>query len=119
VNKMDVQTIDLGHELRQSVEPRLSLSPVVITCPVPREFPHRRKLDPLRLIGHELSIRPACRDDAPPEAFKCLLREADAERADAPFCRHARSPGYFSLEIRPLGPPMNIQYPTHTLSQCE
>ena len=29
VNEVDVQPIDLGHELRQGVQPRLALAPVV------------------------------------------------------------------------------------------
>ena len=39
VDEMDVQPIDLGDELRQRVQPRLDLAPVVFRRPVARELP--------------------------------------------------------------------------------
>ena len=54
VNEMNVDPIDLGHELRQGVQLRLALAPVVIGRPIAREFLHRRELHALRLIGDGL-----------------------------------------------------------------
>src|SRR4051794_12651806 len=38
VNKMNLQTIDLGDELRQSIEPGLAFPPIVVGRPIPREI---------------------------------------------------------------------------------
>jgi hypothetical protein len=37
VDEMNVESIDLGDELRQALQPRLALAPVVLGRPVPRE----------------------------------------------------------------------------------
>ena len=50
VNEMNVQPIDLGHELRQGVQSRLALAPIVIRRPIARELLHRRELHALRFI---------------------------------------------------------------------
>ena len=65
VNEMNVHPIDLGHELREGVQFRLALAPVVIVRPITRDFLNRRELDALRLIRDRLAIRPPCRVDAP------------------------------------------------------
>ena len=49
VDEVDVQPVDLGDELRQGVEPRLALAPVVVRRPVARERLRRRELHALRL----------------------------------------------------------------------
>ena len=49
VNEMNVQSIDLGDELRQGVQFRLALAPVVVCRPIAREFLNRRELHALRL----------------------------------------------------------------------
>jgi hypothetical protein len=38
VNEMDIQPIDLGHEIRQCVQPRLDFAPVVLRRPIACEF---------------------------------------------------------------------------------
>ena len=56
VNEMNVEPIDLGHELRQGVQFRLALAPIVICRPIAREFLHRRELHALRLICDSLPV---------------------------------------------------------------
>jgi hypothetical protein len=58
VNEMNVQAIDFGLELRQGVQFRLALSPVVICRPITREVLDRRELHALRtsLPGRSDSI---------------------------------------------------------------
>ena len=43
VNEMNVQPVDLGHEVRQGVQLRLALAPVVVCPPVAREVLHHRE----------------------------------------------------------------------------
>ena len=82
VNEMNVQPIDLGDELRQGVQLRLALAPVVICRPIAREFLHRRERHALRLIRDRLPVGPPGRRDAPAEIDECLFRNVDAEGAD-------------------------------------
>ena len=48
VDEVDVEPVDLGDELRQGVQLRLALAPVVVRRPVARELLHRRELHALR-----------------------------------------------------------------------
>src|SRR5215471_15808275 len=56
VNEMNIEPIDLRDELRQSVQPGLTVAPVVLFCPVPREGLNRGELYALRLIRDRLAI---------------------------------------------------------------
>ena len=49
VNEMNVEPIDLGDEMRQGIQFRLALAPIVIRRPIAREFLHRRELHALRM----------------------------------------------------------------------
>ena len=82
VNEVNVQPIDLGDELRQGVQLRLALAPVVIGRPIAREFLNRRELHALRCIRDRFPLRPHCRVDAPAEIDERLVRNVDAERPD-------------------------------------
>ena len=48
VNEVNVQPIDLGDELRQGVQLRLDLAPVILCRPIARQRLHRRELHSLR-----------------------------------------------------------------------
>ena len=48
VNEMNVEPVDLGDELRQGVQLRLDLPPVVVRLPIARELLNGRELDALR-----------------------------------------------------------------------
>ena len=62
VQEVDVDAVDLGEELRERVEPRLDLAPVVLRRPVVGEGLHRRELHALRgvarrspCVGHRVA----------------------------------------------------------------
>ena len=82
VDEMDVQPVDLGDEVRQSLQPRLALAPVVLCRPVARERLHRRQPRALRLIFDGLLLGPARRRDAAAEVDEFLLGNVDVEGAD-------------------------------------
>src|ERR687897_3777901 len=67
VDEMNVEPIDLGHELRQGVELLLDLAPIVICGPIACEFPHRRKRHALGLICNGLLFGPLRGRDAATE----------------------------------------------------
>ncbi len=82
VNEMNVQPVDLGDELRQGVQFRLALAPVIIRRPIARDFLHRRELHALRFIRDRFPVRPSCRVDAPAQIDERLFRNVDAEGVD-------------------------------------
>ena len=47
MDEMNVEAVDLGHELRHAVQPGLDLSPVIARLPIVRDFLNRRELDAL------------------------------------------------------------------------
>src|SRR5215211_3012125 len=82
VNEVNVQPVDLGHELRQGVQPRLDLAPVVLGRPVARELLHRRERHTLRLICDGLLFGPLRGLDPSTEVVEGLLRNVDVEGTD-------------------------------------
>src|SRR5215212_8197107 len=54
VNEMNVESIDLGDELRERVQPALDLAPVVLCRPIADEILDRGERDALRKIGDGL-----------------------------------------------------------------
>ena len=47
MNEMNIEAVDLGHELREGVDPGLDLPPVMLRLPIPHDFPNRRELNAL------------------------------------------------------------------------
>ena len=82
VDEVDVETVDLGHELRQAAQPRLQPPEVVLGLPVAGECTDRRELDALRQVVDGLLLGPARRRDAAAQLGQVLLRNADVEGAD-------------------------------------
>jgi hypothetical protein len=91
---MDVEPIDLGHELRQRVQRCLDLPPVIIGLPVADELLELRELHALGLIGDSLPVGPsgcrqapaAARDAAlPVEYWDALLKDRRAYQVRASF----------------------------------
>ena len=82
VDEVDLHAVDLGRELRQRVQLRLGLAPVVLGRPVARERLKRRRLHTLRAVVDELLAGPARRSDAPTQLGKLLFRDLDVERTD-------------------------------------
>ena len=82
VNEVDVEAVDLGHELREGVQLRLARAPVVLRLPVAGELLHRRERHALRLIGDGLLVGPLRRRDASTEILEGIVGNVDPERAD-------------------------------------
>src|SRR5215213_4426572 len=82
VNEMDVQPVDLGDELRQGLQFRLDLAPIVICRPIAREVLHRRELHALGLIRDGLLFGPVRVRDAAAEVLQSLIRNVDVEGSD-------------------------------------
>src|SRR5690242_14739176 len=64
VNEMNVQAIDLGHELRQRVQSCFALAQVVVCAPIAREFSHGRELHAMRSVVDRLLVGTPGRIDA-------------------------------------------------------
>ena len=82
VDEVDVEPVDLGDELRQGVQLRLALAPVVLRRPVAREFLHHRERHALGLIRDGLLLGPVRGRDASTEVVQGLVRNVDVEGAD-------------------------------------
>jgi len=92
VDEVDVQPVDLGHELRQRVQLRLAPAPVVVGGPVAGELLDRGQLHALRPVPDEFSRGPARRGDAPPQAGDRFPGHVDPEWPDVSFVRHNVGP---------------------------
>jgi hypothetical protein len=58
VDEMDVQPVDLGHEVRQGVQFPLARAPVVVGRPVAYELLHHHEPHALRVVGDRLALGP-------------------------------------------------------------
>src|SRR6188768_1418403 len=86
MNEMNVQSIDLGHELWQGVQSCLDLAPVIICRPVTCQRLHEGELHALRPICNRLSFRPLCRLDALAQLGKFRFGNTHPEGADCSRC---------------------------------
>ena len=83
VDEVDVEPVDLGHEVRQGVQLRLAPAPVVLRRPVAREFLDHRQLHALRMVGDEFLVGPAGGRDARAQRLQFRLGgDRDRERPD-------------------------------------
>ena len=82
MDEVNVDPVDLGDELRQSIESGLHLAPVVLCRPIARELLHRRELHALRLIRDQFFVRPAHRHDAAFHVGERLVRKVNPEWFD-------------------------------------
>src|SRR2546429_2680015 len=96
VNEMNVEPIDLGHELREGIQPRLEPPEVIVGAPVAHEFLHRRQLHALRSICDGLLVGPASGQHTSAQLDEVFFRNIDAERVDCCRCGfvglHNKSP---------------------------
>jgi hypothetical protein len=83
MDEVDIHPVDLGRELRQRVELRLDLAPVVVGRPVAGERLHRRQLHALGAVCNELFRRPARRLDPASQLSELLVGNLDLERTYA------------------------------------
>ena len=112
MNEVNVQPIDLGDELRQRVEPRFHLAPVVVGRPVLRELRRRRQLYALGVVRDGFLVGPAGRSHAPAqivEQFPGIMmvkgRIASAAAAPSAFGTMLMRPtaAVAARSSRPLG----------------
>jgi hypothetical protein len=82
VNEMNVEPVDLGHKLRQSVQFRLAFAPIVVRGPIAREFLHRGELRALRFIRNRFPVRPPRRLYALTQFGQFHIGHIDAKWAD-------------------------------------
>src|SRR6185295_16522571 len=80
VDEVDLDPIDLGGELRERVQFRLALAPVVLARPVAGERSQRRKLHALRPVWYELLVGPARRRDPVAQVVDLFVWNLDLER---------------------------------------
>ena len=64
VDEVDIEPVDLGDELRQGIELRLGLAPVVVGAPVADELLELCQLDALRPVVDRLPVGPPRGRDA-------------------------------------------------------
>src|SRR5271168_1766983 len=83
VDEMDVQAVDLGDEMRQGVQTRLALAPVIVRPPVASKLLDRRQRHALRVVRDRLSLGPPRREYAPAQLAQLCLRKTRLERADS------------------------------------
>jgi hypothetical protein len=74
---MNVEPIDLCYKLRQGIQLRLQLPPVVVRPPVAYERLNLRQLHALGLIRDSLPVGSPCRRYASAEVDECRFRHVD------------------------------------------
>src|SRR5262245_58260695 len=82
MDEMDPESVELGRELRQVVEPLLAPAPVVTVLPVraqPAQPVERHTLTP---VAHGLDLGPPGAREAVAEVLELFVRDADAEGCD-------------------------------------
>src|SRR5262245_6300144 len=82
VDEMNIETVDLGDEVRHGVEPRLGLAPVVFRAPVASQLLDGRERHALREIRDGLAVGQARRANTPAQIVEVRLGKVDAEGTD-------------------------------------
>ena len=80
--EVDVDAVDLGDELVESVEERLAGPPVVVLRPVGRHLLHIRERDALRPVVDHLRVAPPGVAQARPQVVEVTVGDRHRERAD-------------------------------------
>src|SRR6266446_9691548 len=107
MQEVDADAIQVGLELRESVEPGFDSAPVVIARPIFADFLHVLEGNPLRPIRNGLQVRPAGGAQALFQILEIRVANMNLERPDfiahglllsatpgsAP-CRNARCPAF-------------------------
>jgi hypothetical protein len=82
VDEVDVHPVDDGLELREGVQFRLALAPVIIRRPMADQLLELCELRALRLIGDCFLVRPPGRGEAPAKIGELILRDLNFEGPD-------------------------------------
>ena len=94
VDEVNVEPVDLGHELRVGVEPGLSLAPVVVGTPITHQLLDFCELYALRPVIDRLPIGPSRGGDASAEIEELLVRNGDVEGPNrVAVTRRSKLPG--------------------------
>src|SRR5918995_752892 len=99
-----------GDEVRQLLQLRLALAPVVIRRPVARQLLHRLELYALRRIADGLSLWPLRRHDALTEVVQLLFWDIQAEGTNRAvlsgrcYVSGLGLPGHFPLSLAVRAP---------------
>ena len=88
MDEVDVDAIDPGDELREGIQLRFRLAPVVAGTPVLDQRLELRELDALRLVVDRLPVGPSRRRDATAEVDKLFFRYAGLERSNRCVLAH-------------------------------
>src|SRR5258708_20275678 len=88
VNEMNVEAINLGEEVRHSVDLRLALPPIMLTRPVMRELLNGCELDALRCIRDLFAIGPLCCGYAPAQVGKVRSCGLEMKRTNRGILTH-------------------------------
>jgi hypothetical protein len=86
VNEVDIDPVDLDHELRESIELRFCLAPVVLSSPVADDLLQFREPYALRPIVDRFAVGPPRSCDPLAKLGYFLLRDLDSEWADGFAC---------------------------------
>jgi hypothetical protein len=92
VDEVDVHPVDAGHKLRQRVQLRLALAPVIVGRPVAGEFLDRGQLHALRPVADQLFAGQARGGDAPAQVGDRVVGHVDSEGTDFGFAGHTPPP---------------------------
>src|SRR5262249_39001202 len=87
VDEVDVEAVNFGNELRESVQPRLEPPEVVVGGPIPRDFPHGGQLHALRLVWNSLLLGPARGRYPRTQRLEFSLGDLDREWPDFRWAR--------------------------------
>src|SRR5437763_11051286 len=86
VDEVDVEAIDLRHELRERVQPRREPLEVIVVAPIASECLKHRQLHALRRIGDGLFAGKARSGDALAQVGDLFFGQVDAEGTDCGCC---------------------------------
>jgi len=127
VEEVDVEAVELGHELGQDVQPGLEFAPVVDRRPGAGQVLHGGQRHPLGVVVDRLTLGPPGRIDPPAQPLQVLLSNTHPKRTDRGILgrcawlgrtwagpgalRHRRSPSWVQ------GQPMGIRRSSGTLLQ--
>ena|SRR5688572_1191131 len=100
VDKVNVQAVDVRYELRQGIELRFHLAPVVVRAPIANELLQLLQLDALRSIRDSLAVGPTGGGDAPAEIIQLGLGDLDSVGAYRAIFGPLQGRGRLSLASR-------------------
>ena len=82
VDEVDIEFVDLGDELRQGIELRFDLAPVVVSAPIADQLLQFCELHALRPVVDRLLVRPSRGGDAPAQVENGLFGNTNGEGAE-------------------------------------